>query len=694
MSQSKKSMAPRIAMAACVVIAWAISFAADDTGGHGLLETVEDVAVISLPVDGFQDLSLDDKLLAYHLYQAAVAGRDIQFAQVYKHNLSIRYLCEQILLHSADIETEILAAVASYLKQQFIHTGIHGARSYTKMLPPAPLDFPALVSAAKQAEKNGADFKLDKDLNLDEHLAELQQPIFDPDFDRFSTTRSPGPGEDLLSGSTVTFYADGLRLADLEDFVELYPLNSNIEKRNGELRELVWRIGDAKRVIPRGLYAGRLQAVVNHLEAAQVYATTANAAALGQLIEFYRTGDNADFSRYNIAWLAYKEPTVDTINGFIENYRDPLEKRGSWEGIVFFVNENTSAWLRQVAAKADYYESRAPFKDEYKRVGVKPIANMVEVLIETGDGGPISWSGINLPNESAVRQQHGSKNILLWNARRASKTVFGDRTINEAVWPADRELLRKHSAAGAEILVGFHEALGHASGQVSESLDGDPRDYLPGYYSWIEEERADLLALHHAWDPQTMQIRPDDWSEEAATALYKSYVALQPWGLAELPEGAPAIEETHQIGRNFAINYFMQKSQLIDVRTIKDGKDKKTYYVVPDAKIPAMREAVAELLAELQRIKSEGDLAAIQALEKKYGAKHYDQALANEMRARKESLKIPSDAAYVFPRLRLVMQAGQPVDVDISLPKSFLRQQMLWSGYSQDELSRIPPWIQ
>ncbi len=694
MKKSGVSLVPRVAVIAYAAFAWAPSFAADVSRGYGLLETVGDAAVISLPVDGFEALSLDDKLLAYHLYQAAIAGRDIQFAQVYAHSLPIRRLCEQILLHSAEIETETLAAVAIYLKQQFIHTGIHGARSYTKMLPPASLDFPALVAAAKQAKQNGADFKLVKNLNLDEHLAALRRPIFDPDFERFSTTRSPQPGEDLLSGSTVTFYADDLRLQDLDGFVEKYPLNSSIVRRNDELQELAWRIGDAKRGIPRGLFADRLQAVVDHLEAARVYATTKNAVALGRLIEFYRTGDNADFSRYNIAWLAYDKPTVDTINGFIENYRDPREKRGSWEGIVFFINEDTSAWLRQVAAKADYYESRAPFKDEYKRVGVTPIANMVEVLIETGDGGPISWSGINLPNEAAVRQRYGSKNILLWNARRAGKAVFGDRTINEAVWPADQELLRKHSAAGAEILVGFHEALGHASGQVSASLAGDPRDYLPGYYSWVEEERADLLALHHAWDPHTMKIRPEDWSEEAATALYKRYVAMQPWGLAEVPEGAEAIEETHQIGRNFAISYFMRKSKVIDVRTIGVGENKKTYYVVPDEKIPAMRDAVAELLAELQRIKSEGDLAAIQALAEQYGATSYDQALADEMRARKESLKIPSYAAYVFPRLRLVLHGGEPVDVEISLPKSFLRQQMLWSGYTEETLGQLPQWIQ
>lgn len=658
--------------------------------GYGLLETVGDVAVVSLPVSGFEDLSLNDKLLAYHLYQAAVAGRDIQFAQVYVHNLAIRKLCEGVLLHPKGVDPRMLKAISTYLKQQYIHTGIHGARTYTKMLPPPELTYEKLAAAAGQAAKNGADFALPAGRSLDQHLEILRRPIFDPEFDRFSTTRTPGPGEDMLTASAVTFYAPDVRLADLEGFQERYPLNSNIVRENGELKELVWRLGDPSRNIPPGPYADYLGRVVAHLEEARRYASPQNAEALRLLIEFYRTGDNADFSRYNIAWLKYDNPTVDTINGFIENYRDPLEKRASWEGTLFFVNEATSGWLRQVAAKADYYESRTPFKDEYKRKGVKPIANMVEVLIETGDGGPISWSGINLPNEAAIRQQYGSKNVLLWNARRAREDVIGKRLINEFVWPEERELLAKHEQAVIEVWVGFHEALGHASGKASNRLEGDPRDYLPGYYSWLEEERADLLALHHAWDPETMRIRDKDWNEEAATALYKLYVALQIWSLAEIPEGAQAIEETHQIGENFALNYFMRKSRVVEVRRRQQDGRQKTYYVVPDEKIPQMRQAVAELLAELQRIKSEGDLPAIRKLAEEYSATSYDPALAAEARERKRVLGIPSYFAYVFPELQLVSENGRPKDVIVNLPKDFLRQQMQWSGYSPEQLRALP----
>lgn len=655
-----------------------------------LLETVGDVAVVALPVEGFEQLSLDDKLLAYHLYQAAVAGRDIQFAQTYVHNLAIRRLCEQVLLHPSGIDADTLRLVAAYLKQQYLHTGIHGARTYTKMLPPAGLTFEKLAEAARRATQNGASLGLGPRQSPEQHVAALRWPMFDADFDRFSTTRTPPPGADLLTASAVSFYAPDVTLADLAGFQERYPLNSTIVREHGRLKELVWRIGDPARNLPPGPYAEYLTRIAGHLEEARGYASPANAEALRLLIEFYRTGDNADFSRYNIAWLKYDRPTVDTINGFIENYRDPLEKRGAWEGIVFFVNEATSGWLREVADRADYYESRTPYREEYKRRGVKPVANMVEVLVGTGDGGPIMWSGINLPNETAVRQRYGSKNILLWNGRRAREGIIGGRLIEEFVWPEDRKLIRRHHEAAIEVLVGFHETLGHASGKASERLRGDPRDHLPGYYSWLEEERADLLALHHAWDPETLRIRRGDWSGEAAVALYKLYIAQQLWGLADIPDGAEAIEETHQIGGNFAINYFIRRAGVVEVRRRREGDRDKTYYIVPDEKIPQMRQAVGELLAELQRIKAEGDLPAIRRLAEEYSAVRYDKQLAREIRERRRLLGIPTYFAFVFPELSIVTRAGEAVDVRITPGRSLLHQQMRWSGYTEEDLSRLP----
>ncbi|HLG18773.1 MAG TPA: peptidase M49 [Bdellovibrionota bacterium] len=650
-------------------------------------EIVDGHAILRLPVSGFERLSFKDKMLAYHLYQAAAAGRDINFDQNHRHALPIKNLCEEILLHSKGVDRGVLNDIAHYLKLQYLNAGIYAHLTFAKILPPSGLTFEKLSFAAQSAQKNGAKFMLGGK-SLNDHLAELRPAVFDPKVEPYCTSRSPGPGEDLLTASANNYYERGLREHDLKGFAEKYPLNSKVVRNKGKLEEKVYRAGDPTRNVPPGLYAEQLSAVISHLEAALPFAHEVNARALRRLIEFYRTGDNETFAQFNIAWLEYDRPTVDTINGFIEEYRDAREKKGAWEGTVFFINEGTSGWLREIAAKADQYESHAPFADAYKRRGIKPIANMVEVLIETGDGGPISWSGVNLPNDQSLRQKYGSKNVLLWNARTTKEAFRGEKWVHEFIYPPDQEIVLKHRRTGAEILVGFHEALGHASGKQSDRMKGTPRDHLPGFYSWLEEERADLLALHHAWDPETFRIRKD-WTEEAARALYKSYPASEMMNLAELPEGAKAIEEPHAVGGNFAVHYFMKKGVVREIKE-KIGGRTKTFWMVPDENISKMREAVAELLRELQRIKSEGDLPAIRRLAEEFDATQFDPDLAAEIRRRNRELGLPSYYAYIFPQLDLVHENGKPKDVKISYAESFLRQQMAWSGYSPTDLERLP----
>ncbi len=645
------------------------------------MEMVDGHAILALPVSGFESLSLDDKLLAYHLYQSAIIGRDISFDQNHRYNLAIRALCEQILLHSKGVDPTVLKEIATYLKMQYINVGIYGKLTFAKFLPPKALTFKKLSDAAEKAKKNGAQVPV--------AVSDLEKIIFDPTFEMYNTTRSPKPGDDLITGSAINFYDRGITWKEVDGFKDKYPLNSKIVQENGKLGESVWRAGDPKQKIPAGLYAEKIEAMIQHMEAALPHASKENAKSLQLLIDYYRTGNNETFNNYNIAWLKYDQPTIDIIHGFIEEYRDPREKKGAWEGMVFFINEKTSGWLRQVAAKADEYEKHTPFDEKYKRTGVKPIANLVEVLIETGDAGPISWSGVNLPNDQRIRQKYGSKDVLLWNAREAKEKVGGEKLIHEFVWPEDQEIVSKHASSGIEVLVGFHEALGHASGKQSDKLKGAPRDHLPGYYSWLEEERADLLALHHAWDAETFKIRRD-WNEEAAKALYKRYPTMEMLNLAELPEGATAIEEPHAVGGNFAVHYLMKKSKAIEEVERKVGGQKKTFWVVRDENIPKMREGVAELLRELQRIKSEGDLEAIKKLAAEYGATQFDANLAKEVRERKKRLHIPSYYAFVFPSMTLVEKDGKPADVQLGYPKDFLRQQMSWSGYTEAELSKLP----
>ncbi len=655
-------------------------------------EIIEGHAIVPLPVSGFEKLSKKDKLLAYHLYRAAVAGRDITFDQLHRDHLAIKRLCEEILLYSSGIDSETLKDVEAYLKLQYLNIGIYGKFTYAKFLPPKRFTPQKLREAAMTASKNGASFGNEAAISDMQHLAMLERIIFDPTSEPFSTTRSPGAGQDILTASANNYYDRGIRLGHLEGFTERYPLNSRIAFEEGKLVEEVWRVGDVKRKIPPGRYAQPLTRVVKHLEDALIFAEESNAKALRFLIDYYKAGDPKIFAEYNVAWLAYGKPTVDTINGFIEEYHDPRGKKGSWEGLVFFVNPVTSGWINQVASMADDYERKTPFHDEYKRKGVKPIANMVEVLVETGDAGPISWSGINLPNDQSIRQKYGSKNVLLWNARTARDEVSAQKLIREFVAGEDQENILKHRKIIPEILVGFHEVLGHASGKKSEKMKGDPSEHLGEYYSWLEEERADLLALHHAWNPETFRIRKD-WSEEAARALYKYYPVMEMMGLAEVPEGSHALEEPHAVGGHFAINYFKKKWKVIDEISRDTGGRKKTYWVVRDENVPRMREAVAELLKELQRIKSEGDLRAIKRLSLDYGATKFDPQLAKEIRQRKQNLGIPSYFGFIFPELKLIEKDGEPQDVKITYPQSFLRQQMKWSGYSEEQLKNLPSWM-
>ncbi|MFH1263954.1 MAG: hypothetical protein V1495_11000 [Pseudomonadota bacterium] len=657
-------------------------------GSAAPLETVEEYAILRLPVKGFDRLSLNDKLLAYHLYQAAVAGRDIHFDQLHRRNLEIRQVCEEILLHSDGIDKKLLGEIATYLKLQYLNTGIYGKFTYAKLLPPKRITYGKFEDAMERAKRNGAVFQSQGKREVREYADSLRRTIFDPAFEPFVTSRSPKPGEDLLTASANNYYDRGIHLSDLQRFTDLHPLNSRLAREGKKIVEQVARAGDPSKKIPPGIYAPYLAKVAGHLDEAVEYATPENAKSLRLLAEYYRTGDPKLFTKYNIAWLAYSKPTVDIINGFIEEYLDPREKKGAWEGMTYFVDEESSGWLREVASKADYYESHAPISDAYKRSGVKPIANMVEVLVEAGEAGPISFSGVNLPNDQALRVQYGSKNVLLWNTKRARDEIIGEKAVREFVIPEDQEILLKHRQAAIEILVGFHETLGHASGQANPKLTEDPSHYLPGYYSWLEEERADLLALHHAWDPETFRIRKD-WSDEAARAMYKQYPVSELIGLAEIPLGSTNLEEPHQVGGLFAVNFFRKKWGVVEEVRREVGGHMKTFWVVRDENIPRMRQAVDELLRELQRIKSEGDLPAIRKLAQGYGAATYDSKLATEIRDRKKKLGLPSYCAYVYPELQLIEQGGRPVDVRLVDSESFLRQQLKWSGYGAKEIDLV-----
>jgi dipeptidyl-peptidase-3 len=374
-----------------------------------LLERVDDAAVVQLYADGFSALPLDQKQLIYHLYLAAVAGRDIYYDQRYAHNLEMRDVLEEILTHSSGVDAQTLAEIQRYTKLFWLNTGPHNnltARKFVLKTTPA-----AFAAAAKAAEKAGARFPLASGESLEALLKRLEPMFFDAGVDPIVTNKTPGPGRDILASSANNLYS-GVTMKDLEGFTERYPLNSRLVKQDGKLVEEVYRVG--------GRYDAQIRQVVQHLEAAVPFATEPMAKALRALIKWYQTGETADRIAYDIAWVQDKHSPVDTINGFIEVYMDPRGHKGSWEALVFYVNPSKTEGIRKLAADAQWFEDRMPWAAQYRKQGVQGItANAIDVVVETGESGPITPVGINLPNDQNIREKYGSKSVSLSNVNEA-----------------------------------------------------------------------------------------------------------------------------------------------------------------------------------------------------------------------------------------------------------------------------------
>jgi dipeptidyl-peptidase-3 len=623
-----------------------------------LLERVDEAAVVQLYADGFADLPLREKVLIYHLYQAALAGRDIYYDQRYAHNLEMRDVLEEILTHAAGIEPDTLAEIARYTKLFWINTGPYNnltARKFVLKCTPE-----ALAAAAAQAARNGARIPPDLD--------RMRPYFFDPDFDPIVTSKTPGNGKDILEASANNLY-DGVAMADLEGFTERYPLNSRLVKRGGQLVEEVYRIG--------GMYDPYIRAIVKHLQAAIPFATEPMARALRALIKFYETGETDDRIAYDIAWVQDRDSPVDTINGFVEVYMDARGIKGAWEALVYYVNPHKTAGIRKLAAAAQWFEDRMPWAPEYRKQGVRGVsANAIDVVIETGDSGPVTPVGINLPNDQTIREQHGSKSVSLSNANQAYDKSTLPEFRREFAWSQEEaERAEKWSSVASEITTDMHEVIGHGSGRISERLQGSPQTVLKEQYSALEESRADLVALYFIPDPKLVELGLIDEAdhEEIVRAEYEGYARNALVQLRRVREGTQ-IEEDHMRNRQMIVGWLIANSRSIEVRR----RDNKTYYVVVEVK--AFQEAVGRLLAEVQRIKAEGEYEAAKELFETYGV-HFDPALRDEIVERVDRLKMPSYTGFVQPRLEAVHDAsGDITDVRISYPLDLTTQMLEYSG--------------
>ncbi len=620
-----------------------------------LLERVGDAAVVQLYADGFAQLSRQDKVLVWHLAQAALAGRDIYYDQRYVHNLALRDALEAILRRPQGVDAAVLAEIRRYTKLVWINTGPYNnltARKFLLELTPGQWRRAAAAAglAAADAER-------------------LEPVLFDATFDPVVTCKTPPRGQDILEASANNFYV-GVSMRDLEGFTERYGLNSRlVGQPDGTLVEEVYRVG--------GRYDREIRRIVGHLEAAVPYAPARTADALRALIRFYQTGEEADRVAYDIAWLRDQDSTVDTINGFVEVYTDPRGTKGAWEAIVSYVNADKTRKITALAANAQWFEDRMPWAPRFRKPQVTGVtAKAIDVVIETGDSGPITPIGINLPNDQAIREQHGSKSVSLANVSEAYELSTPEGLRVEFSWSAD-EAARAATwgAAASELTTEMHEVIGHGSGRMAEGLAAAPHLLLKEQYSAIEESRADLVALYFLPDPKLVELGlvPAEHHQAIVRTEYEYFARNALVQLRRVREGTH-LEEDHMRNRQMIVGWLRANTSAIDVRR----RDGKTYFVMTD--VAAFRAGVGALLAEVQRIKGEGDYAAARALFEAYGV-HFDPALRDEIVARVDALALPAYTAFVMPTLTPVRDAaGTVVDVELSYPEDLERQMLAYSA--------------
>jgi dipeptidyl-peptidase-3 len=631
-----------------------------------LLERVDDAAVAQLYADGFASLPLKEKALIYHLYQAAIAGRDIFYDQKHRDALEMRGILEQIVTHAQGIDQATLNEIQRYTKLFWINNGPYNnltARKFVLKTTPQ-----AFAAAAQTAAKNGATFTFKSSETLESALTRLQPMFFDANVDPIVTNKTPGAGKDILQASANNLYF-GVSMADLKGFKEKNGLNSRLVKRaDGRLVEEVYKVG--------GRYDKEIREIVRHLEAAIPFASEPMAKALRALIQWYTTGDDADRAKYDIAWVQDKDSPVDTINGFIEVYLDARGTKGAWEGLVYYVNREKTERIKKLADNAQWFEDRMPWDAKYRKPNVQGIvANAIDVVVETGDSGPVTPVGINLPNDQSIREQYGSKSVALSNVNEAYDRSSPTSMRGEFAWsPEESARAEKWATFSGELTTDMHEVIGHASGRQAEGK-ANPQALIKEEFSALEEGRADLVGLYFVADPKMVElgIMSAADQQDIVNAEYEAYTRNALVQLRRVREGTQ-IEEDHMRNRQMIVRWLQANTKAIEERQ----RDGKSYLVMVDAK--AFRDGVGKLLAEAQRIKSEGDYQAAKRLFSTHGV-HFDPKLRDEIVGRVDKLNLPSYTGFVMPKLTAVTGSdGKITDVTISYPQDLTSQMLEYSG--------------
>jgi len=630
-----------------------------------------DVQVLRYQVPGFEELSLGEKKLAYYLSEAALAGRDIIWDQNYRHNLRIRKVLAAVVeTYSGDRSGADYAAFLEYAKRVWFSNGIHHHYSNDKFVPGFTRDdFARLLRGSDRTR-----LPLDDGQEVDGLIATLTPVLFDPEIAAKKVNLDPDV--DQVVNSAVNFYRD-VSQAEVEAFYAgrvdpmdprpiSWGLNSQLARVDGELVERVWKSG--------GMYGAAIDRIVHWLEQAGTVAESAGQKAwLDALVRYYRSGELADFDTYSIAWVEDTDSRIDTINGFIEVYNDPLGYRGSYEGVVSLRDMEATKRIAMLGANAQWFEDQSPILPEHRKENVVGIsAKVITVISEAGDSAPSTPIGINLPNANWIRQEHGSKSVTLGNIIDAYNAASDASGLHEEFMLTEEEAARhaEHGSLSYVLDVDLHEVIGHASGKLNPGV-GTPKETLKSYASTLEEARADLVSLYYITDPKLVELGLVP-SDEVGKAAYDSNIRNGLMLQLRRIEPGDNIEEAHMRNRQLIAGWAYEKGLENGVieRVEKDGK---SYFVIRDYE--GLRTLFGDLLREIQRIKSEGDYEAARNLVETYGVK-VDQALHREVLERVAPLDIAAYSGFIQPRLVPVTEGGEIVDIRIEYPDDFVAQML------------------
>jgi len=626
-------------------------------------EQFADLKILRYEVPGFDQLDLKQKELVYYLTQAGLSGRDIIYDQNHRFNLSIRRALEGVFAeYHGDKGSSEWTAFEVYAKRFWFSNGIHHHYSNQKLEPEFSREyFSSLLKATNQTLSD-----------------EIMEVIFDPSIDAKKVSKDSK--SDMILASAVNFYDPDITQAEVEAFYAAmidkkdakpisYGLNSKLVRMpDGTIQEKVWKLG--------GMYSESIERIVFWLEkASTVSENEAQKKALDLLIDYYKTGDLRTWDTYNVAWVEATEGDIDYINSFIEVYNDPLGYRGNYESVVQIKDFDASARMKVVSDNIQWFEDESPIMNEHKKENVVGVSyKMVNVAGESGDAAPSTPIGVNLPNANWIRTNHGSKSVSLANIEHAYDKSGGSGFLQEFAFSTEeRERAEKYGDLASKLHTALHEVVGHASGKLNKGV-GTPKESLKNYASTLEEARADLVALYFLQDDKLMEIGLME-SLEVGMAEYDSYIRNGMMVQLRRLKIGEQLEEDHMRNRQLVASWAYEKGlseNIIEKKTVEG----KTYFVVTD--YAKLRILFGELLREIQRIKSEGDFAAGQALVENYGVM-VDPILHEEVLSRSAKLNSAPYSGFINPQVRAIETDGVIEDVVIDFPMDFM-EQMLYYG--------------